>query len=501
MQSLWLLPTSLVLLASPAVQPGESPPGWHAVLERYASLDPASQQQWARDLFSRLDRASRIVLGPEQLAGQRARHDHLLRQIARGRSISHAELRQLLRQTDEREKAAIERLARRFRIRVYDTFRQERDVFARRGAAWNHVLSSWEAAGGRFEQQGTLIDWLQAAIRSSTPGAVGPLPPVPDFEMLAAGPRSLVVQRPSGGIESPTPRRTDREPIRPPQSVAGLPKRSPPDAALPRSARPSPAATPAPQPSPRDVVAPVPVVEPRRASGALPRIAEPPVSSVPPPDRPATGLPASGAARRSATVDASTAGANAARQPPLKTPRASVIPLPNLHDALPEAEQLADHPPRQLPTTGQALDPASDQPPPRVNLDDLAARIAGTNLALRALEAELDEDRHWNARRLGPLVDRLGILVLRRDDLAKFRGLISPKEQARVGRLASPQGAISLLAARIFEARSRAAGPDFIGTEAQRRAELRELDALSRLLAHIASDRPPRSRPPARRRG
>jgi hypothetical protein len=140
------------------------------------------------------------------------------------------------------------------------------------------------------------------------------------------------------------------------------------------------------------------------------------------------------------------------------------------------------------------LPPKLDNPPParpthRVNLAELTTRVAGTNLALQTLEAELDENDGWDARRLAPLVDRLRSLVLRHNDLALFRQLISPGERSSVGRLESPRAAISRLAARISEARTHAAGPGFIGTEARRRAELRKLDELSRQLAEMSSQK------------
>lgn len=166
----------------------------------------------------------------------------------------------------------------------------------------------------------------------------------------------------------------------------------------------------------------------------------------------------------------------------------SVIPLPMPDNAAPAAPQ------RPRPALTRSAVPAG-----RINLDELSARIAGANLALRALEAELDEQRPWNARRLRSLIDRLEILVVRSNDLATFRGLLSPQERALVGRLESPQPAISLLAARIFEARTHAAGPDFTGTPSRRRAELRRLDELSRRLAELAAQGSQKT-PPDRRR-
>ena len=95
---------------------------------------------------------------------------------------------------------------------------------------------------------------------------------------------------------------------------------------------------------------------------------------------------------------------------------------------------------------------------------------------MRALEADLNKQWKWNAKRLGPLVDRLGKLMTRKSDLKLFLELISQQQRASVGRVESPRGAISRLAAKVFEARTLAAGPDFPGSEARRQTELRHLD-------------------------
>jgi len=134
-----------------------------------------------------------------------------------------------------------------------------------------------------------------------------------------------------------------------------------------------------------------------------------------------------------------------------------------------------------------ALPPASaGLPAVRINLDELAANIAGVNLSLRALEAELDTPGRWNARQLASIVDRLKIIAIRRADLTLFREIVAEGQRVRLGRLASPRAAISRIAARIFEARSHATGPEFTGADAERRAELQRLDELSRRLAALA---------------
>ena len=115
----------------------------------------------------------------------------------------------------------------------------------------------------------------------------------------------------------------------------------------------------------------------------------------------------------------------------------------------------------------------------KVNVEELTAQIAGNRVALRALEAELDGKGPWNATRLESVVRRLDALVVKQKDLALFRDLITPAEQALVGQIAAPGQVISQLAARIVDARTAAQGQD----------ELSRLDALSTRLGNMAAEK------------
>ena len=123
-----------------------------------------------------------------------------------------------------------------------------------------------------------------------------------------------------------------------------------------------------------------------------------------------------------------------------------------------------------------------------VNIEELTAQIAGNNLALRTIEAELDEKLSWNADRLEAMVRRLDALLVKSQDLAMFRGLISASEQAMVGQIIEPRHVFSQVADRIVEARARVQGGDFTGAEAERESELRRLDDLSTRLGNLAAE-------------
>jgi hypothetical protein len=550
MEPFWPLLTSLVLLATAAGQAADDPSGWQAVLDEYAGSGPAEQQQRIRVWVGRLDRANRVVLAPGEAAAQQARHAAMLRESAQGRPIPQAGLLELLRETDRQEKGAIERLARQFRMVVYDTFRLQRDEYTRRRAAWDRIRATWEAAGGPFDQQARLIDWLEAALRSSTPGSIAPLPdgpatrtgvpPVSGAQGWGRGARGwgledgrsrdrspprlapdLRAPNPEPLAPNPEPRIPSPEP--PQMQPAGPPQALPP--AIPpqvaagqpapgRTATDRPAVTPRRQPAELPVIlgefAPVSVPPMplssrdvaalvvgsaalaagdgrRRAAATPPAITGQPRSSLPPGEQTVAAVPSVTAAERLSAVDMPLAvaghhpGDGRAGQPPRRAnDRPAALPPDSL--AAPAVDPSIARRSPQPPSAGA---PAR-RSPHRVNLSELSTRIAGTNLALQAVEAELEEDQSWDARRLGPLVERLGILVMRKNDLAVFYELISPRERAGMARLESPQRAISRLAARITEARTHAAGPGFAGSQSQREAELRELDELSAQLAETA---------------
>jgi len=141
------------------------------------------------------------------------------------------------------------------------------------------------------------------------------------------------------------------------------------------------------------------------------------------------------------------------------------------------APAISDRSPASGPSPADAVE---------IKPDELAARIRGCNLAFRALEAEVDETDVWTAARLEPLVERLQILVVRRNDLDLFCQLVPKEQRSSIEALAPAKGVVSPVAAGIVAARSRAAGAEFKGTEAERQGELRRLEELSRRLAALA---------------
>jgi hypothetical protein len=130
-----------------------------------------------------------------------------------------------------------------------------------------------------------------------------------------------------------------------------------------------------------------------------------------------------------------------------------------------------------------------DELPPgsvKVNVEELDARIAGSNLAFREMETQLNEKGTvWSAEKLKPLLERLEVLVLRYNDLGLFRNAVPKAERSGVTDLESPKVAISQFIDCVVQARNRANDPKVISDEAERKAELASLDAISRGLGKL----------------
>jgi hypothetical protein len=77
----------------------------------------------------------------------------------------------------------MERAARDFRIRTYQTFRTDRAEYDRRQAQAAKLQQAWEAAGSEQDDQPKLIEWFeQATARTSlATDMAAQLPPLPTF--------------------------------------------------------------------------------------------------------------------------------------------------------------------------------------------------------------------------------------------------------------------------------------------------------------------------------
>jgi hypothetical protein len=312
-------------------------------------------------------------------------------------------LRSKQRQTLPEE---IERLARDFRIQVYNSFRANRPEYDRRRQAWEDVQAKWREAGAKDEDVALLAEWLRAATDSSVGTGVSALPSTPAFgspPVTASGPEVQPL-----APQPAAPPLADAPPQVPPATEPTAPQRTPLE--------------PAPLPPP-DRVAEKP---------ALPDA--PPVTDFPP----ARPVPAPSA--------------------PIAPPRIKPLPLPP---------------------------PGSAQ----VNIDELAVRIAGYNLAMRSLDAELLGRTNHSIADLAGMVRRLDDLRTAHEDVKLYWNLLDADQRQGLSEMFPARELITSLADRIGRTRGKLV-VDGGAAEAEQRALL---DDLSRKLAELAVEFEPSS--------
>jgi hypothetical protein len=440
--ALGLLLTTSLLMAPPAKE--EDPAARvQATMQRVSKLPPDHQRVWLLLVEQRYSWAVLLTLKEEDARLEQARVAKILRQ----KTVAWNELAPLLRQLDQREKAAIGRLVRQYRAEVYGTFDKRPRELVDRQEAWYRIWSLWEKAGSPPEQQDRLMDWLAAAIKASGQDSIRPLPPDPKFgEGVELVPEELVkrLTRPA-----PPPAEPADNLVPEMQARAPLPLR------VPDSRR---AIEPARQPPPRGYPA-VAVRASERFDG-----------------------------------DASLAPAPAS-MPPLMLPPSHVFPPlaavdPRELTAPPAPRHVIAAMPRDpvtaVETSRDAV--AKAEPPAQVNIEELGTRIEGINLSLRNLEGELHEKREFTVDQLDSLLSRLDILVLRQKDLTLFRNLVSPRDQAKVGQIDSPRPLVATMGTRIADARIHTR-ENQAAPESERTAALKHLDELSDRLATLTAEK------------
>ena len=397
-----------------------------ATLRRVAQMPREQQQAWLRELKARLEQANQVALAPAEAVRQNAR----IAAVMQKKTITYPAVLQLIRELDDREKDAIGALVQQYRSRVYQAFPDKGTAFDDRKAAWYRVWGLWQAAGSPSDQQDRLIAWLSGAIRGTAAEKTGPLPADPTFF-------------PQGQV----PQAVAKEPVPPAEKTAA-----------------------APQKPAKDVAAALAAAA-KKAMEQPPRLPAPPAIALKP-DRRAAEIPAPPAtADRIEPLPAAVAAAPPA---PRRPQRDLMAMLPKPPPLVAVAAPRKESPP---PPSAPAADENSATV--GVNSEELTAQIAGNNMALRTLQADLDEKRLWSVEQLEAAVGRLEKLIVKNKDLALFRDLIPPAEQALVGSPGSTRPVFSSAAAQIAAAREHLQGSDFPGSNSQRQAALRRLDELT----------------------
>lgn len=120
-----------------------------------------------------------------------------------------------------------------------------------------------------------------------------------------------------------------------------------------------------------------------------------------------------------------------------------------------------------------------------IDMYEMMARVDGYNLSLAALADELSSDGLWSVNRIEPLLMQLVDLSESRDLLLTYANA-SPGETTNVVlRLESPRSVVTTLGRRILEVRIAIEGDSYDGSEADRQAELAQIDAYSRSLESL----------------
>lgn len=490
MQPRILLPLALacVLLAGGLAPAADSAGTRHAdAVARYERFAPDDRRDWLHWLLAdRMDSAMRVYLHAEDLATQQRFIVGVLERADAGRKLSDAGLLKLLDSVAEHERAAVDYLARDYRIAVYQAFRTDRTEFDRRLAAWGLVYRAWQDGGERDDERPKLIRWLQGAISRMQAGQVAKLPALPKFgeppaipvtrDLIALPPRPEIAHHPtptpsaraakSHVVRKPAtalPRRPSFEPIRPlwvPALANGttMPKTS--DAGFPGVAAvaraPRFGSVSVPGVSPHQVVPRV--VEDLAALPQLPPTAQTPSDEVAP-TVPIASLPV-------ATPNPPAALTQAA--PPVTPPQVAMTEPAVAARAVSASEVLR-----------------AEASGVRIDTTELAARIAGYNLALSSLVERLQDDNIWTAAQLLAAVDDLSDLNRRGSDLRLYCLLVPQIDRQAAGDLAEPDTVVALLGAKIFASRNRLVEGVYDGSVEQQQAELAELDKLSQRLARL----------------
>ena len=147
-------------------------------LDHLQKLEPEAQLQWLKQLEIRANRAARLVFKSEEAKQQK---DAIYAKLHQ-KTVTWPVLREVIFDTNMWEKDAIRRLSGQYQRVVFEAFRKDQNAYGERLQAWNSVKLNWQIAGSHFEKQDLLLDWLEKAILSSAPDAIGPLPASPVFE-------------------------------------------------------------------------------------------------------------------------------------------------------------------------------------------------------------------------------------------------------------------------------------------------------------------------------
>lgn len=449
--------------------PEESGEQTQVILDRLGKMELPEQQAWLKRLEARADRAARLTLSPDEAAAQQKQTRSKLHR----KLVTWQILRDVIEDTSAREKDAIERLSQRYRRLVDETYAKQPAALAERQMAWLDLRNEWKLGGSIFGEQDLLIDWLEKNIEE-----VAKTEPLEEATETAGVKPEAVEEATSKPqtAEELTETEPETEPATEPSVAGELDKTEEPAE--------SPMAENAAEEEPETAE-----VKPQTTENAEEEAAEP---------SPATEPVVAGALDKTEESAEPQAADEAAKEEPEIVDSESPATEKAVDEAredkptevaslgLPTETRVAPPSAKDAPAT--EAKPAEELPSDSVEIkvDELAARIGGCNMAFRALEMELDEKGLWSAARLEPLVERLELLAIRRNDLDLFREAVPEEKRESLDELASLKDVVAQVAGRIVDARANASKSTAKGTDRDRQAELRRLEALSQRLAGLS---------------
>ena len=387
-------------------------------------------------------------------------------------------------------------ILRQLRMRVYQSYRLNRQEFDRRQALGHHAVEGWRRRGEPEAELDALVAWLQHAIlltsqRSPTPlmayapPALEPSdrPSVPATSVPATDSPESMRFRDTVGIEPPELPATktnasaslpaelppsdaatadgttaDRAasagvfstesvaPLAPPGNRPGLAKvpRDPSkNLSIPADGR-HPATTQG--PLDRRLARKIPLTERQgfAPSGELPPITHAPFEPIPMWRRQATSLP----------KEEHLPSISYRRGLPPNWLQAELADLPgspeplsviDAQEPLPERAGTEDHLQNTPPHTSVQV--------PEIDLDVLEAKTRHYNLSLAGLESELAQVGPWDVKRLQPVADSLQHTMDTRAHLLLFHDALRPELRRGLEPVLDPAEALAQFAQRMFEVR------------------------------------------------
>jgi len=377
---------------------------------------------------------------------------------------------------------AVERAARDYRIRIYDTFHRDRPEYDSRREAGDRVLSGYRRSGQRPDHGEILESWFAQARAASSPDQIGPLPELPDFAAeFPAEPDSARAAADStavGGRQASADKTADLR-----TSEAAAANRSfqmsvagKVGGALLRAAMRTPNGSTA-EPLPQLHIE---VGRPNNVDGnelAVDEHIDPIIVDT-------------GNMTPVAPENPGDLASQPAAQPNANEP--AIDPQPEL----PDTEEVADA--STAPEAPVAADPSPTEPAveveqevsvvPSAAAQRLATRVTRFNHALNELVAETAVDSPAKLFDIARLLNDLVELAGQRPEIASELAALSPAEREAVPDLLPIEPAVTGLQATMIKTRTELDTGNFFGSDAERQQAQQLLDVLEKQLLSLASD-------------